>query len=54
MTRKPTKPDDKAQSKAFIAKAREIGADEESSCADELLGRLARTPRQKKGSPKEK
>ncbi len=28
----------------FVAKAREIGADEESSAADKLLERLAKTP----------
>jgi hypothetical protein len=37
--------DDPNQSAAFIQKAREVGADQES-CADELLGRLARTPPQ--------
>jgi hypothetical protein len=36
--------DDPAQSRAFVEKAREIEADEESSRADDLLGRLARTP----------
>jgi hypothetical protein len=36
------KPDDKAQSKRFIETAREIEADEESSAADELMGRLAK------------
>jgi hypothetical protein len=38
------KPDDKEQSKLFIKKAREIGADEERSAANELLGRLAKMP----------
>jgi hypothetical protein len=38
------KPNDKEQSKLFLAKAREIGADEEKSAADELLGRLAKSP----------
>ena len=38
------KPDDKEQSKLFIKKAREIGADERRSAADELLGRLATKP----------
>jgi hypothetical protein len=37
-----TKPDDKEQSRLFIETAREIGADEEKSEADELLGRLAK------------
>jgi hypothetical protein len=40
--------DDPEQSKLFIAKAREIGADGDSSDADELLGRLARLPPQPK------
>jgi hypothetical protein len=39
-----TKCDDKEQSKDFIKKAREIGADEENSAADELMKRLAKTP----------
>ena len=37
-------PDDRDQSKAFIEKAREIGADEEKSAAGELLGGLAKMP----------
>ena len=37
------RPDDTAQSKAFIEKAREIGADGESY-ADAVMGRLAHTP----------
>jgi hypothetical protein len=40
------KPDDKEQSKLFIAKASEIGADEEQSRSDELIGRLAKKPPQ--------
>jgi hypothetical protein len=39
-----TKPDDEEQSRMFIKKAREIGADEEQSAADELIGRLAKEP----------
>jgi hypothetical protein len=39
---KPTKPDDKEQSRLFIETAREIGADEEVSAADKVLGRLAK------------
>jgi hypothetical protein len=35
---------DKSQSLAFIEKAREIGADGESSRAEELMGRLAKMP----------
>ena len=38
------KPDDKEQSKLFLKKAREIGADEETSESDELIGQLARKP----------
>ena len=34
--------DDPEQSKAFIEKAREIGADEERSAADKLMGKLAK------------
>jgi hypothetical protein len=41
MAAKP-KPDDKAQSKRFIDTAREIEADEESSGADAVMGRLAK------------
>ncbi len=41
---KPTNAAD--QSARFIETARKIGADEESSAADELMGRLARTPPQ--------
>jgi hypothetical protein len=40
----PNRPDDKKQSKLFIEKAREIGADEEHSAADELIGQLAKKP----------
>jgi hypothetical protein len=36
--------DDKEQSKLFIEKAREIGADEDKSAADELMKRLAKKP----------
>jgi hypothetical protein len=38
------KPDDKEQSKLFIKKAREIGADEEKSKADDLIEQLAKKP----------
>jgi hypothetical protein len=37
--------DDKEQSRLFIEKAREIGADEEHSAADKLMERLAKTPK---------
>lgn len=40
--RKRPRPDDKEQSKLFIAKAREIEADEKASASDQLLGRLAK------------
>jgi hypothetical protein len=40
---RPTpKPDDKEQSRRFVETAREIGADEVSSGADQVLGRLAK------------
>jgi hypothetical protein len=48
------KPDENGQSKLFIKKAREIGADEENSRAPELLAKLSkmklesRTKRSKK------
>jgi hypothetical protein len=45
---KKVKPDDKEQSKLFIEKAREIGADEEHSAADKLMERLAKTPKSRK------
>lgn len=41
--REPTRDDDE-QSRLFIEKAREIGADEEKSKADELIGQLAKKP----------
>lgn len=45
MRHKPApKPDDEDQSKQFIEKAREIGADEKKSRADELIGQLAKKP----------
>jgi hypothetical protein len=39
-----SKRDDPEQSKLFIKKAREIGADEEKSAAGELIGKLAKMP----------
>lgn len=36
--------DDPEQSRLFIKKAREIGADEERSRSDELIGHLAKKP----------
>jgi hypothetical protein len=44
MRRKKQQPEDEDQSRRFIETAREIGADEESSEADGLLGRLAKQP----------
>jgi hypothetical protein len=41
--RSPARTDDE-QSKLFIEKAREIGADEDKSAADKLIKRLAKTP----------
>ena len=38
------RPDDKEQSRLFIEKARELGADEDQSAADELIGQLAKRP----------
>ena len=48
------KPDDAEQSKLFLEKAREIGADEKHSAADKLMGRLAKMkpePRKPAGKP---
>jgi hypothetical protein len=36
--------DDPKQSRLFIEKAREIGADEEHSASDEIIGQLAKKP----------
>lgn len=36
--------DDKEQSRLFIEKAREIGADEKQTKSDELIGQLAKKP----------
>jgi hypothetical protein len=40
----PANPDDEDQSKRFVEKARELGADKEESAADSVLGRLAKMP----------
>jgi hypothetical protein len=45
------KPDDKAQSDQFIKTAREIGADDESSAADALIGRLAKQAPEPRKTP---
>lgn len=43
MTKNP-KRDDPEQSKLFLKKAREIGADDAQSEADEVMGKLAKQP----------
>ena len=53
--RKPVKakPDDAAQSRAFIDKARELEADEDKSAADAVMGRLGKmehAPHKKRSS----
>jgi len=46
------KPDAAAQSRRFIETAREIGAAEKDSRADELIGNLAKKPPEsRKGAP---
>jgi hypothetical protein len=45
---KKAQPDDPEQSKAFIDKAREIGADERHLAADKLMERMAKTKPQPK------
>jgi hypothetical protein len=45
-------PADKEQSRLFIEKAREIGADNDHSAADELLVHLAKRPPQPKTKSK--
>jgi hypothetical protein len=47
---KPKKPDDPDQSRLFIEKARELGADKRQSATDKLIGHLAKkspAPRKK-------
>ena len=51
--KKNSKSDDD-QSKAFVEKAREIGADEEKSAADALMARLAKTPPEPRKPPRAK
>jgi len=48
------KRDDPQQSQLFIKKAREIEADETSSAADDLLGKLAKQPPEPHKRPKRK
>jgi hypothetical protein len=45
---------DEKQSERFIETAREIGADEDKSAADDLMIRLARTPPEPKPAHKPK
>jgi len=47
-------PDDPEQSKDFIEKAREIGADEKHSAADKLMERLAKTKPEPRSAEKKK
>jgi hypothetical protein len=49
MSKEKSRRDDKEQSRLFIKTARECGADEEKSAADELIGRLAKMPPQPQG-----
>lgn len=52
MVAKP-KPDDKAQSKRFLETARAIGAGDDNSGADELMGKLAKlAPEPRNKGPK--
>ncbi|RWK66853.1 hypothetical protein [Mesorhizobium sp.] len=51
---KKQKPDPVAQYERFKEVARQIGADETSSAADALMGRLARTPPDHKPKPRGK
>jgi hypothetical protein len=44
--------DDNEQSRRFIEKAREIGADEDKSAADDLIEQLAKTPPDPRNKPK--
>jgi hypothetical protein len=44
--------DDKEQSRRFIEKAREIGADEEHSAADKLMETLAKAPKEPRSRTK--
>jgi hypothetical protein len=52
--RSTLKQDDPEQSRLFIEKAREIGADEEHSAADELLGHLHKKPPEPSGKGKKR
>lgn len=50
MTAKP-KPDDKTQSKRFLETARQIGASDDDSAADDLMGKLAKQPPERHKPP---
>jgi hypothetical protein len=54
LKKQPTKPDNAEQSKAFIEKAREVGADEKHSAADKLMERLAETKPEPRSAEKKK
>ena len=54
MSKGKSRRDDKEQSRLFIKTAREVGADEEKSAADELIGRLAKMPPQPQSPSKNK
>jgi len=43
--------EDENQSRLFIEKARELGADDDSTRSDELMKRLAKTPPEPKAKP---
>ncbi|MGD0023288.1 MAG: hypothetical protein ABSC37_01490 [Xanthobacteraceae bacterium] len=49
--RNRTPRDDPAQSRLFIEKAHEIGADEDKSAADELMGHLHEKPPAHRNQP---
>ncbi len=48
----PANADDPEQSRLFIEKAREIGADEEHSTSDDVIGQLAKKPPEPRAKPK--
>jgi hypothetical protein len=50
--RQNRKEDDKEQSRLFIEKARELGADKRQSAADKLIGHLAKKPPEPRKKPK--
>jgi hypothetical protein len=52
MADKP-KPDDREQSRRFVETAREIEADDESSAADAIIGKLAKQAPEPRKSKKE-